>query len=87
MAAPQTTAGQGQFFTLTLIFKDHDSGEIRRYTLQNVKGYQVKKIRADIFLEGFLIKNEDYPGTEFEIISPWAILKFYVSMQEKKFDL
>lgn len=73
---------RGPWFSIEVIFKDWDTGEIRRYTQRNLSQKQLQRVREELFVVGVVIRDPDYPGTEFEIISPWAIGKIFVTMQE-----
>jgi hypothetical protein len=77
--------GAPRWFTLEVIFKDWLDGSIRTYRVKNLSAPGLKKIRDEIFFAGFVIRGET--PDEFEVISPFAIGKLFITQQEKKFDL
>lgn len=74
------------YFALQIIFSDPETAEIRRHVLRNLSDTKFRQFRNDVFITGFVIRDPDFPGTEYELISPFAIKKILVTMQEKKFE-
>ncbi len=74
------------YYHVQITFDGPTTGSLERWEKKNVSDNDLMRLRNIVFTDGIAVPNKDYPGTEYEIISPFRIRKFYVTMQEKKFE-
>ncbi len=74
------------YYYVQITFDGQTPGSVESWERKNVTPNDLMKMRNMVFTDGIAVPNKDYPGTEYEIISPFRIRKFYVTMQEKKFE-
>jgi hypothetical protein len=72
------------FYSVEILYDGDAAGSVDRWTKKNLTGIQFKELRENIWFAGLYVPSEECPGTEGEIISPYRIRKFYVSMQQTK---
>jgi len=74
------------YYAIQIIYDGEQPGSTESWNMKNASSNQLMKLRNLVFTDGIAVPNKDFPGTEYEIISPFRIRKFYVTMQKEKFE-
>jgi hypothetical protein len=74
------------YYCIQITFDGETQGSVETWEMKNATADQLQRLRNLVFTDGIAVPNKEFPGTEYEIISPFRIRKFYVTMQQKKFE-